>query len=243
MVQKIENLYSPNFSPKKRNIKNIKYLIIHYTGMKKTSDAIKRLINYKSEVSCHYFIKKNGDIIRMVPDSYVAWHAGKSNWKKHNFLNKLSIGIELDNPGHDYGYVPFKSKQIKSLKRLIKSLKSKYKIKKENVLGHSDIAPERKKDPGEKFPWYLLARTKLCIWPNQKIKNLEKFRNQNLNKEDKAKFIKNIYKIGYCKIVNMSEKSSNKYLTKAFQRRFRNELVDGNIDFECFLLSKNLVNS
>ena len=243
MAQKIENLYSPNFSPKKRNIKNIKYLIIHYTGMKKTSDAIKRLINHKSEVSCHYFIKKNGDMIRMVPDSYIAWHAGKSKWKKNNFLNKLSIGIELDNPGHDHGYQPFKSNQIKSLKRLIKKLKSKYKIKIENVLGHSDIAPERKKDPGEKFPWYLLARSKLCIWPNQKLKNLEKFRNQKLNKEDKAKFIKNIYKLGYCKIAKMNEKSSNKYLTKAFQRRFRNELVDGNIDFECFLLSKSLVNS
>ena len=243
MAQKIENLYSPNFSPKKRNIKNIKYLIIHYTGMKKTSDAIKRLINYKSEVSCHYFIKKNGDIIRMVPDSYIAWHAGKSNWKKHNFLNKLSIGIELDNPGHDHGYQSFKSKQIKSLKKLIKKLKLKYKIKKENVLGHSDIAPERKKDPGEKFPWYLLAKNKLCIWPNLKLKNLKKFRNQKLNKEDKAKFIKNIYKIGYCKIAKMNEKKSNKYLTKAFQRRFRNELVDGNIDFECFLISKNLVNS
>ena len=243
MARKLENLYSPNFSPKKRNIKNIKYLIIHYTGMKKTSDAIKRLINYKSEVSCHYFIKKNGDLIRMVPDSYVAWHAGKSSWKKHNFLNKLSIGIELDNPGHDHGYKPFKLKQIKSVKRLIKKLKSKYKIKKENVLGHSDIAPERKKDPGEKFPWYLLAKTNLCIWPDLKLKNLKKFRNQKINKEDKAQFIKNVYKIGYCKIAKLSEKKSTKYLTKSFQRRFRNELVDGIIDFECFLLSKNLVKS
>ena len=242
MAQKIKNLYSPNFSPKKRNIKKIKYLIIHYTGMKKTSDAINRLADYKSEVSCHYFIKKNGDMIRMVPDSYIAWHAGKSKWKKHNSLNKLSLGIELDNPGHNHGYQPFQSKQIKSLKRLIKKLKSKYKIKKENVLGHSDIAPERKKDPGEKFPWYLLARTKLCIWPNQKIKNLEKFRNQNLNNEDKNRFIKNVYKIGYCKIPKMSKKSSIKYLTKAFQRRFRNDLVNGIIDYECFLLSKNLVN-
>ena len=243
MAQKIKNLYSPNFSPKRRNTKNIKYLIIHYTGMKKTSDAIKRLIDYKSEVSCHYFIKKNGDMIRMVPDSYIAWHAGKSNWKKHNFLNKLSIGIELDNPGHEHGYQPFKSNQIKSLKRLIKKLKLKYKIKKENVLGHSDIAPERKKDPGEKFPWYLLAKTKLCIWPDLKLKNLKKFRNQKLNKKDKTKFIKNIYKIGYCKIAKLSEKKSTKYLTKSFQRRFRNELIDGNIDFECFLLSKNLVKS
>ena len=243
MAQKIENLYSPNFSPKKRNIKNIKYLIIHYTGMKKTSDAIKRLINYKSEVSCHYFIKKNGEIIRMVPDSYISWHAGKSKWKKHNFLNKLSLGIELDNPGHNHGYQPFKLKQIKSLKSLIKKLKSKYKIKKENVLGHSDIAPKRKKDPGEKFPWHLLAKNKLCLWPNLKLKNLKKFRNQKLNKEDKAKFMKNIYKIGYCKIAKINEKKSTKYLTKAFQRRFRNELVNGNIDFECFLLTKNLVKS
>ena len=243
MAQKTENLYSPNFSPKKRNIKNIKYLIIHYTGMKKTSDAIKRLTNYESEVSCHYFIKKNGDIIRMVPDIYVAWHAGKSSWKKNNFLNKLSIGIELDNPGHDHDYQSFKLKQIKSLKRLIKKLKSKYKIKKENVLGHSDIAPERKKDPGEKFPWHLLAKNKLCLWPNLKLKNLEKFRNKKLNIEDKNRFIKNIYKIGYCKIAKMSEKSSIKYLTKAFQRRFRNELVNGIIDYECFLLSKNLVNN
>jgi N-acetylmuramoyl-L-alanine amidase len=243
MAQKIENLYSPNFSPKKRNIRNIKYLIIHYTGMNKTLDAIKRLINYKSEVSCHYFIKKNGDIIRMVPDSYISWHAGKSKWKKHNFLNKLSLGIELDNPGHDYGYQPFKLKQIKSLKSLIKKLKSKYKIKKENVLGHSDIAPKRKKDPGEKFPWHLLAKNKLCLWPDLKLKNLKKFRRQKLNKKDKDKFIKIIYKIGYCKIAKLSEKKSTKYLIMAFQRRFRNELVDGNIDFECFLISKNLANN
>ena len=243
MAQKIENLYSPNFSPKKRNIKDIKYLIIHYTGMKKTSDAINKLVNYKSEVSCHYFVKKNGDMIRMVPDSYIAWHAGKSNWKKHNSLNRLSIGIELDNPGHDHGYQSFKSKQIKSLIKLLKKLKIKYQIKKENILGHSDIAPKRKKDPGEKFPWYWLARSKLCLWHNLKSENQKKFRNQKINKEDKAKFIKNIYKIGYCKIGEINEKSSNKYLTKAFQRRFRNELVDGNIDFECYLISKNLVNS
>ena len=87
----------------------------------------------------------------------------------------------MDNPGHDHGYQSFKSKQIKFYYKIIKKLKSKYKIKKENVLGHSDVAPERKKDPGEKFPWYLLARTKLCVWPNQKLKNLKKLRNKNLN--------------------------------------------------------------
>ena len=179
----------------------------------------------------------------MVPDSYVAWHAGKSNWKKHNSLNRLSLGIELDNPGHDHGYQSFKLKQIRSLKKLMMKLKTKYQIKKENVLGHSDIAPDRKKDPGEKFPWYLLAKNKLCLWPDSELKNLKKFRNKKINKEDKAKFIKNIYKIGYCKIAKINEKRSTKHLTKAFQRRFRNELIDGNIDFECLLLSKSLVNN
>ena len=243
MAQIIENLYSPNFSPKKRNIKDVKYLIIHYTGMKKTSDAINRLINYKAEVSCHYFIKKNGEIIRMVPENFIAWHAGKSKWKKNSNLNKFSIGIELDNPGHDHGYQPFESKQIKSLIKLIKKLKTKYGIKSENVLGHSDIAPDRKKDPGEKFPWHLLAKNKLCLWPSLKSRTFKKLRNQKINKEEKTKFIKNIYKIGYCKIAKFNEKISTKYLIKAFQRRFRNELVNGNIDLECYLLSINLVNS
>ena len=238
-----ENIYSINFNPKKRSNNSIKFIIIHYTGMKNQSDAIKKLTNSKSKVSCHYFIKNTGEIIRMVHDNYTAWHAGKSSWKNYKLLNKNSIGIEIQNSGHDNGYADFKKKQINSLIILLKILQKKFNIDKKNILGHSDIAPERKKDPGEKFPWYLLARSKLCLWSNLKSENLKKFRNQKTNKEDKTKFIKNIYKIGYCKIGKMSQKSSNKYLTKAFQRRFRNELVDGNIDFECLLLSKSLLNN
>ena len=102
--------YSPNFNPKKRTYKKIKFIIFHYTGMKKESEAINRLTNIQSEVSSHYLIKKNGDIVIMVPDLYVAWHAGKSSWKSFKSLNKNSIGIEISNPGHEHNYINF-SKQ------------------------------------------------------------------------------------------------------------------------------------
>ena len=242
MSKLFNNIYSPNFDLKKRDKKLIKFIIIHYTGMLSESEAIKKLTSLKSKVSCHYFIKNNGQIIQMVPESYVAWHAGKSKWKKFKSINKSSIGIELSNPGHNFKYKSFNKKQMISLIKLLKKIKKKYKIKINNIIGHSDISPERKKDPGEKFPWFKLAKSELCLWPNIDLKKLKKFRNQKIKKEDKLKYIHNIYKIGYCKIHKMSEKNSTKFLTKAFQRRFRNELVNGNVDLECYMLSKNLIN-
>ncbi len=152
--------YSPNFSTKKRNLKKIKFIIIHYTGMKNESAAIKRLTNESSKVSCHYFIKTNGQVILMVPDIYEAWHAGKSQWKKFNLLNRYSIGIEIQNSGHNHNYQNFRPVQVKSLIKLCKNLKKKFKIKSTNILGHSDIAYNRKIDPGEKFPWEKLAKKK-----------------------------------------------------------------------------------
>ena len=144
MALKITSNYSPNFNPKKRISKQIKFIIFHYTGMKSESDAINRLINIQSEVSCHYLIKNNGEVVKVVPDLYIAWHAGKSSWKNYKFLNQKSIGIEITNPGHEFGYKNFSEKQISSLLKLSKSLLKKYKISLKNVLGHSDIAPERK---------------------------------------------------------------------------------------------------
>ena len=152
--------YSPNFSVKKRNIEEIKFIIFHYTGMKKESEAINRLTNIQSEVSSHYLIKNNGEIVILVPDSYIAWHAGASSWKNFKSLNKNSIGIEISNPGHNFNYKKFSSKQVKSILSLSKFLMKKYKIDPKNILGHSDIAPNRKKDPGEKFPWQYLAKKK-----------------------------------------------------------------------------------
>ena len=104
MSNKIAINYSPNFTTPARKKKNIKYIIFHYTGMSSETKAISRLTDVKSNVSCHYFIKKNGEIILMVPEKYEAWHAGISNWKKDSFLNKTSIGIEISNKGHRFGY-------------------------------------------------------------------------------------------------------------------------------------------
>ena len=157
MAKFIKN-YSPNFSIPERHKKKIKFIIIHYTGMKKESKAIEKLCNEKSKVSAHYFIKKNGELINLVPDLYEAWHAGKSGWKNFKFLNKTSIGVEIQNQGHDLKYEKFSSKQIITVKKLLKKLIKKYKINLNDILGHSDIAPERKKDPGEKFPWRKLAK-------------------------------------------------------------------------------------
>ena len=123
MWLKITQNYSPNFSTPKRLKKNINYIIIHYTGMKNELMALNRLTNYKSKVSAHYFIKKNGKILNLVPDLYEAWHAGKSKWKSYKNLNKNSIGIELVNKGHQFGYQNFSNNQIKSLIKLSKILK------------------------------------------------------------------------------------------------------------------------
>ena len=163
--------YSPNFNSKKRAVTNIKFIIFHYTGMKNESVAINRLTNIQSEVSSHFLIKKNGVIIKLVPDLYIAWHAGKSSWKNYKSLNKNSIGIEITNPGHEFGYKKFSKKQISSLLKLSKFLIKKYKISLKNILGHSDIAPERKKDPGEKFPWKYLSKNKIGLWHTIKKKN------------------------------------------------------------------------
>ena len=155
---------SPNYSIKKRAKKDIKFLIIHYTGMQSEIESIKRLKNIRSKVSCHYLINKRGRVTQIVKDNKVAWHAGKSKWQRFKNLNENSIGIELVNRGHDHGYQNFNDIQILKLINLCKILKKKYMIKKENFLGHSDIAPLRKLDPGEKFPWKKLSKYNLGSW-------------------------------------------------------------------------------
>jgi len=235
--------YSPNFNSKKRNIKQIRFIVFHYTGMKKESEAINKLTNIQSEVSCHYLIKKSGEIITMVPESYNAWHAGKSSWGKYKSLNKNSIGIEITNSGHEFNYKKFTKKQIGSLLKLSRFLIKKYKINLKNILGHSDIAPERKKDPGEKFPWQYLSQNKVGLWHSIKKYELIKNRQAKTTKIDKDFFIKNLFKIGYSKkfLKNISKDRHLKYITKAFQRRYRQDLIDGKIDQECLIISQNLI--
>ena len=234
------NNYSPNFDIKKRKSKNIKFIIFHYTGMKKEIEAINRLTSFNSNVSSHYFIKKNGEILSLVPDLYVAWHAGVSSWKKFKFLNKNSIGIEISNSGHDNKYTNFNKRQIKSILKLTKFLIQKYKIKSKFILGHSDISPDRKKDPGEKFPWEYLSKRQIGHWHNLNQKKLLEKRSKEISIVEKNTFIKNLYKIGYPK--NPIKKNDNylRKLTTAFQRRFRKDLINGLPDAECLIISSNL---
>ena len=210
--------------------------------MKNESEAIERLTSIKSKVSSHYLIKNNGEIVVMVPDLYEAWHAGISSWKNFKSLNKSSIGIEISNPGHNYNYKKFSKKQIQSIKKLSKLLIKKYKIDKKNILGHSDIAPDRKKDPGEKFPWKYLAKFKIGNWHSLSQKNLLKNRGKNTTSIDKKNFFLNLSKIGYSS-KNPKRIKKDKFLNliiRGFQRRFRQDLINSKIDKECLLISRNL---
>ena len=242
-MRKISKNYSPNFSIPKRSKNKIKFIILHYTGMKKESVALKKLCDEKSKVSAHYFIKKNGHLINLVPDLYEAWHAGNSCWKKTRSLNKYSIGIEIQNQGHNHNYEKFSSKQIFVLKKLLKQLVKIYNVGPENILGHSDIAPERKKDPGEKFPWKILAKSNLAKWHKLSEKKIQKHRLIKLNSKEENFFLKNLDFIGYKKIKTLNSNLGKKFLYKAFQRRFRHSLINGIPDKECLLISKNLVKS
>ena len=243
MALKIDFNYSPNFNPIKRQSKQIKFLIFHYTGMKNETVALKKLTKIQSEVSSHYLIKNNGDIVLLVPDLYIAWHSGKKKKKNYESLNKHSIGIEISNPGHQFNYKEFSKKQISSVFGLSKFLIKKYKINPKNILGHSDIAPNRKKDPGEKFPWKYLAKNKIGFWHSLSDQLLKKNRLIKVNNENKTVFFKNLYKIGYPRksLINFNEAKHQRFIISAFQRRFRQELINGKIDKECLLISSNLL--
>ena len=234
-----KTIKSPNHSIKDRNKKKIKFIVLHYTGMQSERVAIKRLTDKKSKVSSHYLINREGKIIKMVEEKKIAWHAGKSKWKNFTNLNNQSIGIELVNKGHQFGYTNFSKKQILKLVLLCKILIKKYKIKKTNILGHSDIAPLRKMDPGEKFPWKYLSKKKVGYWHK-----VSKFKNYNFNKANLRKlFFTNLHKIGYRYFDIKKPLRNDLKAVKAFPRRFRQSKVNGLIDQESLQISDYLANS
>ena len=230
---KIKLLNSPNYSRNSRPKKSIKFIIIHYTGMQSEIESINRLIDKNSKVSCHYLINRKGTIMQMVKENKIAWHAGVSKWKNIKNLNKNSIGIELVNKGHFFGYENYSNLQINSLIKLCSKLKKKYKIHKENFLGHSDIAPNRKIDPGEKFPWKRLSNYKLGKWYNLK-------KNEILSDDKKKLFFKNLYKIGYRYFKIDKRVKSDKLIIKAFQRRYNPKKITGYIDLKTLKISQFL---
>ena len=234
----IQTLYSVNFSKKLRKNSDIKLIVIHYTGMQSRIESIKRLLSSKHKVSTHYLIDRKGQILKMVDDNKIAWHAGKSKWKNYINLNKYSIGIELVNKGHKFGYEKFTILQVNKLIKLCKNLKNKYKIKNSNIVGHSDIAPLRKQDPGEKFPWQKLQKNKIGIW-------YKKLQSKSLNLNDKKVkklFFANLFKIGYRYFSKNRRSKKDIFLIEAFQRRFLPNKVTGKIDEKTFKISNFLAN-
>ena len=235
---KIKTDLSQNFSPKIRLKKSIKFIIIHYTGMQSEIESINKLKNNKSKVSCHFFINRKGLITQMVYENKVAWHAGKSKWKNFKNLNNNSIGIELVNKGHEFGYQNFSKIQITSLINLCKNLKKKYSIKKENILGHSDIAPLRKLDPGEKFPWKRLSKYELGKWHRGSM-NKEKIIN---DKKNKNLFFKNLFKIGYRYFKVNKRTKDDRLIIRSFQQHYLPQKVSGKIDQKTLIISHFLAN-
>jgi len=206
---------SPNFDERTLPITMI---VLHYTGMVDAAAALARLCDPAAKVSAHYLIDEDGTIHRLVAEDKRAWHAGASRWGRIEDVNSASIGIELVNPGHEFGYRDFPEAQIDALVGLVGDIKERYAITRGNVVGHSDIAPTRKQDPGELFPWHRLARLRLAL-PRPTRNLMDPMWSD-------AGFLIALERFGY----DVKDKLA---AVVAFQRRYRPELIDGEIDGEC----------
>ena len=196
-------------------------IVLHYTGMPDAQSAITRLRDPEAQVSCHYVVDEDGSVLRLVAEDKRAWHAGRSHWRGIDDVNAVSIGIEIVNPGHDWGYRPFPPEQIDALIQLVADIKDRHGITRGNIVGHSDIAPVRKRDPGELFPWHSLARLRLAL--PRPTKNLVD------PMWTEGGFCLALERFGYDVADRMAA-------IMAFQRRFRPELIDGEIDAECRMI-------
>jgi N-acetylmuramoyl-L-alanine amidase len=206
---------SPNFDERSLPVSMI---VLHYTGMEDADSALRRMCDPEAKVSCHYCVEEDGRVHRLVAEDKRAWHAGQSWWRGTTDVNSASIGIEIVNPGHEFGYRDFPPPQIEAVCELVHDIKERHAITRGNVVGHSDIAPTRKQDPGELFPWGQLARLRLAL--PRPAKNL-----MDPHWTD-AGFLLALERFGY----DVTDKLA---AVVAFQRRFRPELIDGEIDGEC----------
>ena len=209
---------SPNFDERALPVTMI---VLHYTGMADAQSAIDRLRDPAAKVSCHYLVAEDGTILNMVAEDKRAWHAGQSHWREWTDVNSASIGIEIVNPGHEFGYRPFPDEQIAAVVRLVQEITDRWEITRGNVVGHSDIAPRRKRDPGELFPWATLAKLRLAL-PRPT-------RNLMDPGWTEGGFLLALERFGY----DVADKMA---AIMAFQRRFRPELIDGEIDAECRMI-------
>jgi N-acetylmuramoyl-L-alanine amidase len=206
---------SPNFDERALPVS---ILVLHYTGMPDAQSAIGWLADPESRVSAHYVVTEDGNIVRMVDEGKRAWHAGVARWRGLTDVNSASIGIEIVNPGHEWGYRPFPEAQIDALIPLVHEIVQRHRITRGNVVGHSDIAPARKQDPGELFPWHRLARLRLAL-PRPTRNLMDPLWSD-------GGFMLALERFGY-------DITEPRAAVIAFQRRFRPELIDGVIDGEC----------
>ena len=215
MEDEIIDAPSPNFDARDQAVSMV---VIHYTGMQDGESAIAWLRNPESRVSCHYLIAEDGQILRMVAEENRAWHAGRSFWRGVQAVNGCSVGIEIVNPGHEFGYRPFTEQQMDALIPLLAGIVARHRVPPANVVGHSDVAPARKQDPGELFDWGRLARRGLAIArPTRGLVDPH---------WTDGGFLLALERYGY-------DVRDGPAATIAFQRRFRPELLDGTIDGEC----------
>jgi N-acetylmuramoyl-L-alanine amidase len=206
---------SPNFDARDSGISMV---VLHYTGMRDAESAIARLCDPEARVSSHYLIAEDGRILRLVAEENCAWHAGRSYWRGVQGVNACSVGIEIVNPGHEFGYCPFTEPQMQALLPLLAGIVERHAIEPANVVGHSDVAPARKQDPGELFDWARLAKHGLAIArPTRGLVDPE---------WTDGGFLLALERWGY-------DVSEAQPAVVAFQRRFRPELLDGIIDGEC----------
>ncbi len=234
----INKYRSKNYNKREKTV-CIEYIIIHYTAIENHLDAIDYLCDRRNKVSSHFLINKEGLIYNLVDINNRAWHAGKSNWKGHFDMNSRSIGIELDYLGRDLETEKYSFKQIFSLKKLLKFLFKKFDINYNNILGHSDIAPYRKIDPGKNFPWKKLCKENLSYIPKKlnysQKKKLNIYMNSyNSKKNIRFRILYMIEKIGYD--TSLARKNLRYYskLISCYQMHFRQKKISGIIDDETY---------
>jgi N-acetylmuramoyl-L-alanine amidase len=206
-------------------------ILLHYTGMVDAAVALDRLCSLGSEVSAHYLVLDDGRVIQMVQERRRAWHAGASFWAGQTDINSCSIGIEIANPGHDFGYPDFPMRQIAAVTALCRGIQTRNTIAPARVLAHSDVAPARKQDPGEKFPWRTLWDSGVGHWVNPAL-IIEGGAVLSLgDRGDAVASIQDMLgKYGYGITVTGTYDSATHDVVKAFQRHFRPERVDGIVD-------------
>jgi N-acetylmuramoyl-L-alanine amidase len=224
---------SPNHGPRPTGAR-IDMLLLHYTGMRNRDEAIERLCDPAAEVSAHYLIDEDGTAYRLVAEEARAWHAGVSHWAGDSDVNSRSIGIELVNPGHEFGYRPFPDTQIDALTELSREILARHRIPPARVLGHSDVAPVRKQDPGELFPWARLARSGIGLWPDEPDFDPEaEIFEPGAEGPEIAAFQESLVRYGYGLTPSGRHDDESVSVLRAFQRHFRPAGIDGRIDPQC----------